>query len=319
MKNIKITKFLIISILSVSIHATDYDNAKFDNFVSGQGVNEVLAEAQFIICSMAKMGTKELSGDGTYKATLYSDECEQAGAASTDSSQGTTAPSSASSSSSSSTAATAGSDNTAREIDTVIVNTGFTTPTMQTTKAWLLNDKPYDERSNPEPKNITYLLGEQTAPASDTNKYGDFTLRYQRATAFGNTNEELPEWYSCPDPTSNDYQYSWCSDGAPLGQGILIAQGGSIKFKSDIHNSPQQNVVADYLSNGDIAGIYSRSAGFRDESLYDPTCDEQAYDSNGNWDGDAFWNCQPLRYFVRVHFEKPSAILTSPFRLSQPL
>ena len=71
MKNIKITKFLIISILSVSIHATDYDNAKFDNFVSGQGVNEVLAEAQFIICSMAKMGTKELSGDGTYKATLY--------------------------------------------------------------------------------------------------------------------------------------------------------------------------------------------------------------------------------------------------------
>ena len=296
MKNIKITKFLIISILSVSIHATDYDNAKFDNFVSGQGVNEVLAEAQFIICSMAKMGTKELSGDGTYKATLYSDECEQAGAASTDSSQGTTAPSSASSSSSSSTAATAGSDNTAREIDTVIVNTGFTTPTMQTTKAWLLNDKPYDERSNPEPKNITYLLGEQTAPASDTNKYGDFTLRYQRATAFGNTNEELPEWYSCPDPTSNDYQYSWCSDGAPLGQGILIAQGGSIKFKSDIHNSPQQNVVADYLSNGDIAGIYSRSAGFRDESLYDPTCDEQAYDSNGNWDGDAFWNCQPQAY-----------------------
>ena len=96
------------------------DNAKFDNFVSGQGVNEVLAEAQFIICSMAKMGTKELSGDGTYKATLYSDECEQAGAASTDSSQGTTAPSSASSSSSSSTAATAGTDNTAREIDTVM-------------------------------------------------------------------------------------------------------------------------------------------------------------------------------------------------------
>ena len=105
----------------------------------------------------------------------------------------------------------------------------------------------------------------------------------QRATAFGNTIEELPEWYSCPDPTSNNYQYSWCSDGAPLGQGILIAQGGSIKFKSDLHNSPQQNVVADYLSNGDIAGIYTRSAHFRDESLYDPTCDTQAYDSDGNY------------------------------------
>ena len=33
----------------------------------------------------------------------------------------------------------------------------------------------------------------------------------------------------------------------------------------------------------------------------------------------AFWNCQPLRYFVRVHFQKPWAILTSPSRLSQPL
>ena len=32
----------------------------------------------------------------------------------------------------------------------------------------------------------------------------------------------------------------------------------------------------------------------------------------------AFWNCQPLRCLLRVHFQKPSAILTSPFRLSQP-
>jgi len=32
----------------------------------------------------------------------------------------------------------------------------------------------------------------------------------------------------------------------------------SIKFKSDV-GQEQQNVVADYFDNGDIAGIYSRN------------------------------------------------------------
>ena len=73
-KNILLTA----SFLSVSLFATDYDNAKFDNYVSGQGVNEVLAEAQFIICSLSRLGTKELAGDGAYKATIYADECEAA-------------------------------------------------------------------------------------------------------------------------------------------------------------------------------------------------------------------------------------------------
>ena len=46
-----------------------------------------------------------------------------------------------------------------------------------------------------------YLLNEQTAPVShSSNKFGDFTLRYQMAT-FGNTQADLPEWYTCPDPS----------------------------------------------------------------------------------------------------------------------
>ena len=54
MKNIKLLKFFTISILSTALFTTDYDNAKFDNYVSGQGVNEVLAEAQYIICAVSK-------------------------------------------------------------------------------------------------------------------------------------------------------------------------------------------------------------------------------------------------------------------------
>ena len=35
------------------------------------------------------------------------------------------------------------------------------------------------------PKSITYLLNEQTSAASDSNKFGSFTLRYQVGT-YGN-------------------------------------------------------------------------------------------------------------------------------------
>ena len=145
MKNIKLTTALTISIFSLNAFATDYDDASFDNFVDGQGVNEVLEDAQFILCSLSRFGTESLAGDGTYKATIYSDECEGQGAAATDASQGTTAPTSSnsSSSSSSSTGSTAATS-TAKEVDTVIINSGFTTQTLQKTKAWIVDDEPFD-------------------------------------------------------------------------------------------------------------------------------------------------------------------------------
>ena len=185
MKNINLTTVLAISIFSLNAFATDFDDANFDNFVDGQGVNEVLEDAQFILCSLARFGTESLAGDGTYKATIYSDECEGQGAAATDSSQGTTAPTSANSTSSSgsNSAATAGTT-TNKEVDTVIINSGFITQTLQKTKAWIVDDKPFDA-DDFMPKSITYLLNEQTAAASSNNKFGSFTLRYQVGT-YGN-------------------------------------------------------------------------------------------------------------------------------------
>lgn len=284
MKNFNLKQFFAISLFSSALIASDYENDKFTNYVDGQGVNDVLEDAQFIICSLARFGTEFLVNDGNYKATIYSDECEAAAAATT-STQGTTAPSSAnsSSSSSSSSAATNATAN-AKEIDTILINSIFKTSTNQESKAWIINDKIWDEDTNRSPKSITYLLNSQTEGVSDTNKFGSFTLKYQSGT-FGNTQADLPEWYDCGDPSSNQYQYSWCADGNDLGRGVLIATGSSIKFKEEGQQG-QGNLVADFYDNGDIAGIYSKRTGFQDDSLRDPNCDG----------AEDWWECQPQAY-----------------------
>ena len=290
MKNIKLTTALTISIFSLNVFATDYDDASFDNFVDGQGVNEVLEDAQFILCSLSRFGTESLAGDGTYKATIYSDECEGQGATATDSSQGTTAPksSNSSSSSSSSTGSTAATS-TAKEVDTVIINSGFTTQTLQKTKAWIVDDEPFDA-DDFMPKSITYLLNEQTSAASDSNKFGSFTLRYQVGT-YGNKQADFVDdegnlVYECPAETNRDYAYSWCSDGVDLGRGILVADGNLIQFKAEGQQG-QNNVVAEYSANGDIAGVYTKNEGFQDDSLRNPDCDG----IDGDW-----WECQSQEY-----------------------
>ena len=290
MKNINLTTVLAISIFSLNAFATDFDDANFDNFVDGQGVNEVLEDAQFILCSLARFGTESLAGDGTYKATIYSDECEGQGAAATDSSQGTTAPTSANSTSSSgsNSAATAGTT-TNKEVDTVIINSGFITQTLQKTKAWIVDDKPFDADEF-MPKSITYLLNEQTAAASSNNKFGSFTLRYQVGT-YGNkqadfVDDESNLVYECPPETSREYKYSWCSDGVDLGRGLLVADGNLIQFKSEGQQG-QNNVVAEYSANGDIAGAYTKNEGFQDDSLRNPDCDG----IEGDW-----WECQSQEY-----------------------
>ena len=285
MKNIKINGLAGLALFALSVSATDYDNAKFDNYIDGQGVNTVLEDAQFIICSLSRFGTEALAGDGTYKATIYSDECEGGGAAATDSTQGTTAPTSSQTASTSTTTGGTTAAETQKEVDTIIINTGFSTADEQTTKAWIINDEIWDERENRSPKSITYLLNNQTAAASTSNKFGNFDLRWQAAT-YGNKQSELPEWYDCGPESSENYQYSWCSDGVDLGRGILKASGSSIKFKENSTDG-QNNLVADFRENGDIAGVYSKNEGFQDDSLRNPDCDG----IDGDW-----WECQSQAY-----------------------
>ena len=58
MKNYKLKSLLAAALVSTYANTTDYDNTVFDNYVSGQGVNEVLAEAQTIICASRKFTKK---------------------------------------------------------------------------------------------------------------------------------------------------------------------------------------------------------------------------------------------------------------------
>ena len=51
MKNFNLKQFFAISLFSSALIASDYENDKFTNYVDGQGVNDVLEDAQFIICS----------------------------------------------------------------------------------------------------------------------------------------------------------------------------------------------------------------------------------------------------------------------------
>ena len=256
MIKLKTKTFIALSFFISFVHTTDFDNAKFDNYVRGQGVNEVLAEAQTIICALSRMGTENLAGDGSYKATIYMNECEQAAAESTTNTQGS-APSSASSSSSSSSTATAGTGEAAPEIETVFLNSGFTTNTIQSTKGWIVNDKPWDEETNREPKNILYLLGEQTATVSDENKFGNFTLRYQLAT-FGNTNADLPSWNQCPeDETSQEYKDSWCTDGLEEGYNYVLSITNTPPFNNDGSGAGTGGVTLHDTYNRPLAGTYN--------------------------------------------------------------
>lgn len=289
MKLNKINTIFITTLFTIQSYGSDYDNASFENYVTGQGVNEVILEAQEIICSLAKLRTEDLAGDGSYIATIFSDECVQTSLSnSTDSSQGTGTRSSAQSGSSSSSASSNGSATavTAKDIDTTYVNSGFTTSTTQTTKAWILEDAPYNEETNRMPKHIVYIKNDQTAGISSTSKYGDFTLKYQAATK-GNTEAELPDWYECGPEGSPRYNNSWCKDGADLGRGLMIANNETVKARIEMNGSEQQNMVADFRANGDIAGIYTKRSGFQDESLRNPECD-------GLTDG--WWECQSEEY-----------------------
>lgn len=279
--------FFLLSLFTLNTFATDYDDATFDNFVTGQGVNEVILEAQEIICSLAKLRTEDLAGDGSYIATIFSDECVQTSLSnSNDSSQATGSRTSSKSGTSSTSSSSQTTSVEARDIDTTYVNSGFTTAQTQTTKAWILEDAPYNNETNRLPKHIVYIKNEQTAGVSDTSKFGDFVLKFQAATN-GNTQDELPEWYECGPEGSPRYNNSWCKDGSRLGQGLLIANSETIKARIEMDGSERQNLVADFLPNGDIAGIYTKNSGFQDESLRDPECD-------GLTDG--WWECQPEEY-----------------------
>ena len=87
-------------------------------------MNDVIATAQLIVCKLSKLGTKELAGDGSYKATIFADECTETGG-SNDSSQGTTTPTSSQNAGSNTGSSGSQESSNLQKGETVFVNTGF--------------------------------------------------------------------------------------------------------------------------------------------------------------------------------------------------
>jgi hypothetical protein len=268
----------------------NYDTDEFENFVADQEVQQSLNNAQEILCKIANMGTKDLANDGPYKATQTLTLCSQSagGSGSSDGSAATAAVSAQSSTTASS--ATSGADAVvAVEIDEYSIDSQFEIDGSQVTKLWFNDDTPFDEQTNRSPKTLTYIKLKQTDGESDTKRFGDFVAQWQ-SYANGNRPEDFEEdsWvleYECSAERIAS-GYSWCIDGTSLGEGTLIANGNAVQYRESQPGYPESNLAAEFLTNDDVKGVYTRQTGWQDESLIDPSCD-----GSTDW-----WECQSQEF-----------------------
>jgi len=287
MKNInKLAYLTALIILPFFVGAQqNYDTDTFENYVADQEVQESLNNAQEILCSIANMGTKELANDGPYKATQALDLCSQSTGGSGSSSGATaTATVSAQSSTTASSATSGDTAVEAVEIEEYTIDSQFVIDGSQVTKLWFNDNAPYDQQTNDQPKNLTYVKLAQTDGESPEKRFGDFVAQWQ-VFSNGNRPEDFPEDSRGANECSADRiasGWSWCIDGTPLAEGTLIATGNAIQYRDGY----EDNLAAEFLPNDDVKGVYTRRTGWQDESLIDPNCDGVA-----DW-----WNCQSQEF-----------------------
>ncbi len=281
-----LTALLIVPCFLVA--QENYDTDTFENFVADQEIQQSLNDAQETLCQIANMGTKDLANDGAYKATQTLTLCSQSTGGS-GSSDGTAATAAVSAQSSTTASSATSGDNAvvAVAIDEFTIDSQFLIDGSQETKLWFADETPFDEQTNRQPKLLTYVKLKQTDGESEEKRFGDFVAQWQ-SFANGNRPEDFPEdsWArnECSDERIAS-GWSWCIDGTSLGEGTLIATGNAIKYRAR-GSGPDANLAAEFLSNDDVKGVYTRQTGWSDESLIDPSCD-----GSEDW-----WNCQSQEF-----------------------
>jgi hypothetical protein len=281
-----LTALLIVPCFVVA--QENYDTDTFENFVADQEIQQSLNDAQETLCQIANMGTKDLANDGAYKATQTLTLCSQSTGGS-GSSDGTAATAAVSAQSSTTASSATSGDNAvvAVAIDEFTIDSQFVLDGSQETKLWFADETPFDEQTNRQPKLLTYVKLKQTDGESEEKRFGDFVAQWQ-SFANGNRPEDFPEdsWArnECSDERIAS-GWSWCIDGTSLGEGTLIATGNAIKYRAR-GSGPDANLAAEFLSNDDVKGVYTRQTGWSDESLIDPSCD-----GSEDW-----WNCQSQEF-----------------------
>ena len=235
MKNINKLAYLpALLILPFFVGAQQsYDTDTFENYVADQEVQESLNSAQEVLCQIANMGTKELVNDGAYKGTQSKTLCSTStGGSGSSSDAAATATVSAQSSTTASSATSGDTAVTAVEIDEFSIDSQFEIDGSQVTKIWFEDNTPYDQQTNDQPKNLTYIKLAQTDGESPEKRFGDFVAQWQ-VFSNGNRPEDFPEDSRGANECSADQiasGWSWCIDGLPLAEGTLIATGNAIQI-----------------------------------------------------------------------------------------
>ena len=180
MKNInKLAYLTALLILPFFVGAQqNYDTDTFENYVADQEVQESLNNAQEVLCQIANMGTKELANDGAFKATQSKTLCSTAtGGSGSSSGAAATATVSAQSSTTASSATSGDTAVAAVEIDEFAVDSQFVIDGSQVSKIWFEDNTPWDERTNNQPKTLTYVKLSQTDGESAEKRFGDFVMQ----------------------------------------------------------------------------------------------------------------------------------------------
>ena len=182
MKNTnKLAYLTALSILPFFLGAQEnYDTDTFENYVADQEVQESLNNAQETLCQIANMGTKELANDGAYKATQSLNLCSQSTGGS-GSSDGASATATVSAQSSTSASSATNGDTAVEvvEIDEFTIDSQFLIDGSQVSKLWFEDTTPWDERTNNQPKMLSYVKLVQTDGESAEKRFGDFVAQWQ--------------------------------------------------------------------------------------------------------------------------------------------
>ena len=288
MKLFKTHLLTFFIVAPITVFAQNYETDRFENYVADQDVQAAIKNAQEILCQVANLGTKSLVNDGAYLATQTKELCDQSGTASGSSygAAATTTTTAATAATATTSTATGAEGVAAADVTEYTVTSEFDIEGMQQTSVWINNTAAFDERTNPNPKSVTYARHSQSSSPDDISKFGDWVLKFQQFTS-GNVPADFEGTWA-EDRCSEEaitYGYSWCNDGNDIGRGTMVASGNEIQYKGGT-SSGQDNLAAEFLPNGDVRGVFTRWTGWQDESLRDLSCEG----------ADDWWACQPQAY-----------------------
>jgi len=240
-------RLLVGALLFSSITiAADFDEDKTFFYVAEQGPNESLQTVNGIICMMMNTRPEAFVNDGVYIALVYEDECNSVSQNSSDEqSMATPQPSSSNGSSQN------GINPEEKNVVTMTLDvTRVNESSPVKSKVWVEFNMENDGHSFEE---LIYVTVNQTAGVSEQNPNGAWSMNFTMTAA--------------EDMTLHGNQQ--ITEGSQIGMGYINASGNSVRFR-EFHPMGEDNIVANYLSGGNIEGVFSEHAGFYDEENEKP-------------------------------------------------